>query len=203
MNLLLEIGLQTIEILTLVFGILGMTLSLMLLFAPRAARNVSNVFNRSMDIDQRLGFLDKGISTENLVYCHPKLVGTLLLVGSGFAFLFFVFKFDVLNFVMIFFGSRHPTVLGEIIFRTIAWVGRLGCLLGVLAGIGLILAPHKVQAIETRMNRWVETRLLIDKVNRPIMGLDTIFFRYPIFFGLFGGSVSCLLIVLSILNLLR
>jgi hypothetical protein len=79
----------------------------------------------------------------------------------------------------------------------------LGCLFGVLAGIGLILAPQKMQAIEKRMNRWIETRLLIEKVNRPIKGLDTIFFRYPIFFGLFGGSVSCLLIVLSILNLLR
>jgi hypothetical protein len=203
MNLLWEIGLQTIEVLTLVFGILGMTLSLMLLFAPRVARNVSNVFNRSLDVDQRLGFLDKDISTENLVYGHPKLVGTLLLAGSGFAFLFFVFKFDVPNFAMIFFGSRNPTVFGEIIFQTVAWVGRLGCLFGVLAGIGLILAPQKMQAIEKRMNRWIETRLLIEKVNRPIKGLDTIFFRYPIFFGLFGGSVSCLLIVLSILNLLR
>jgi len=45
MNLLWEICLQTVEILTLVFGILGMTLSLMLLFAPRAARNFSSVFN--------------------------------------------------------------------------------------------------------------------------------------------------------------
>jgi hypothetical protein len=203
MNLLWEIGLQTIEILTLVFGILGMTLSLMLLFAPRAARNLSQLFNRSLDVDGKLGFLDKDISTENLVYGHPLLVGALLLAGSVFAFLFFLFKFDVSLFAWIFFGLRDQNGLGEIVFQTIAWVGRGACLLGMAAGLGLVLAPQRMRAIEQRMNRWIETRVLFDKVNRPVKSLDTVFFRYPIFFGLLGGSISCLLIVLSILNLLH
>lgn len=203
MNLLWEIGLQTIEILTLVFGILGMTLSLMLLFAPRAARHVSNVFNRTLDVDQKLGFLDRDISTENLVYGHPLLIGALLLIGSGFAFLFFTLKFDVLHLTAIFFGAPHETVFGEIIFQTMAWIGRLGCLFGMAAGLILILAPRRLRTVEQRMNRWIETRRWIDKVNRPVKSLDTLFFRYPVFFGLLGGSISCLLIVLSILNLLR
>jgi hypothetical protein len=203
MNLLWEIGLQTIEILTLVFGILGMTLSLMLLFAPRATRNLSNLFNRSLDVDGKLGFLDKDIPTENFVYGHPILVGALLAAGSVFAFLFFLFKFDVALFTLIFFGMRDQSALGEIIFQTIAWVGRVACLLGMMAGLGLVFVPWKLRAIEQRMNRWIETRVLFDKMNRPVKSLDTVFFRYPIFFGLLGGSISCLLIVLSILNLLH
>ncbi|MEJ2286887.1 MAG: hypothetical protein P8X85_25235 [Desulfobacterales bacterium] len=51
MEIFWEIGLQTVEILTLIFGVMGMTLSLMLLFAPRLARNLSNVFNRSINVD--------------------------------------------------------------------------------------------------------------------------------------------------------
>ncbi len=203
MNLLWEIGLQTIEILTLVFGILGMTLSLMLMFAPRTTRSISNVFNRSLDIDRKLGFLDKAIQTENLVYAHPRPVGVLLLAGSVFALLFFQFKFDASHFALIFFGIHHQTVLGEILFQTIAWVGRTACLFGVAAALSLILAPRMLRAVEERMNRWIETRVLIDKVNRPVKSLDTAFFRFPIFFGLLGGSISCLLIVLSILNLLH
>ncbi len=203
MNLLWEIGLQTIEILTLVFGILGMTLSLMLLFAPRAARHLSNVFNRTLDVDQKLGFLDRDISTENLVYGHPLLVGALLLTGSGFAFLFFMLKFDAPHLAAIFFGAPHKTLFGEIIFQTMAWIGRMGCLFGMMAGLILVLAPRRLRAIEQRMNRWIETRRWIDKVNRPVKSLDAFFFRYPVFFGLLGGSISCLLIVLSILNLLR
>jgi hypothetical protein len=203
MNLLWEICLQTIEILTLVFGILGMTLSLMLLFAPRTTRSLSNIFNRSMDIDRKLGFLDKAIATENLVYAYPRPLGMLLLAGSAFAFLFFQFKFDASHFALIFFGLAHQSVLGEILFQTIAWVGRVVCLSGVAAGLLLILAPRKLRAVEERMNRWIETRAWIEKVNRPVKSLDTVFFRFPIFFGLLGGSISCLLIVLSILNLLH
>jgi len=203
MKLLWEICLQTIEILTLVFGILGMTLSLMLLFAPQVARNFSNLFNRSLDVDQKLGFLDKAISTENLIYGHPVLAGGLLSAGSVFALLFFAFKFDVSHFAQIFFGSHNHTVSGEIIFQTVAWIGRAACLFGVAVGISLIMAPRKLWAVEQKLNRWVETRVLIEKLNRPVKSLDTIFFRFPIFFGLLGGSVSCLLIVLSILNLLR
>jgi hypothetical protein len=203
MNLLWEICLQTVEILTLVFGILGMTLSLMLLFAPRVVRNFSSVFNRILDVDQKLGFLDKPIPTENLVYGHPLLVGGLLSAGSVFALFFFLFRFDVSHFAQIFFGANHRTFSGEIIFQTIAWVGRAGCLFGVAAGLILILAPRKLRAIEQGMNRWVETGALIEKLNRPVKTLDTFFFRYPIFIGILGGSVSCLLIVLSILNLLR
>lgn len=203
MNLLWEIGLQAVEILTLVFGILGMTLSLMLLFAPRATQNVSNLFNRSLDIDRKLGFLDRDISTENFVYSHSMPIGVLLVAGSAFAFLFFLFKFDVALFNLVFFGVRGHSVFGEILFQTIAWIGRVACLFGLLAGLSLVLAPRRLRAIERRMNRWIETRVLFEKVNRPLRSLDTVFFRYPIFFGLLGGSISCVLIVLSILNLLH
>jgi hypothetical protein len=104
---------------------------------------------------------------------------------------------------LIFFGLAHQSALGEILFQTIAWVGRVACLSGVAAGLLLILAPRKLRAVEERMNRWIETRAWIEKVNRPVKSLDTVFFRFPIFFGLLGGSISCLLIVLSILNLLH
>jgi hypothetical protein len=203
MNLLFEICLQAIEILTLVFGILGMTLSLMLLFAPRIARNLSNVFNRNLDVERRLGFLDRDIPTENFVYAHPLLLGTLLLAGSGFAFLFFVFKFEPRHFAAVFFGTRHSTVLGDILFEAIAWAGRVTCLFGVATALGLILAPQRLRSIEQRLNRWIETRMVVEKLNRPVKSLDTVFFRYPIFFGLLGGSISCLLIALSVINLLH
>jgi hypothetical protein len=45
--------------------------------------------------------------------------------------------------------------------------------------------------------------MVVEKLNRPVKSLDTVFFRYPIFFGLLGGSISCLLIALSVINLLH
>lgn len=203
MNLLWEIGLQSIEIMTLLFGLLGMTLSLLLLFAPRVAQNMSGVLNRSVDVDKKLGLLDKDIQTEKAIYGHPILMGSGLVAGSVFALFFFVCKFDATKFAQVFFGSHNPVFYGEIIFRTVDWIGKIGCLFGLLTGLGLIIAPRRVRAIDRKMNTRYETRSWIERLQRPIYSLDTLFFRYPILFGLLVGSISSVLIVISIINLLR
>jgi hypothetical protein len=203
MNLLWEIGLQAIEIMTLLFGMLGMTLSLLLLFVPRVVQNVSGVLNRSVDIDKKLGILDRDIHTEKAIYGHPLMVGGGLIAGSVFALFFFLFKFDVSKFAQVFFGSHNHGLYGEIIFITLGWVGRIGCLFGLLIGLGLVIAPRRVRAIDQKMNTRYETGSWIEKFQRPTHSLDVFFFRYPIFFGLLVGSISSVLIVISILNLLR
>ena len=70
MEIFWEIGIQTIEILTLVFGIMGMTLSLMLMFSPRLTQNLSNVLNRSINVDKKL----EAIASEPLVELAKELV---------------------------------------------------------------------------------------------------------------------------------
>ncbi len=64
MNTIWQIVLQAVEIINLVVGILGMTLSLLLLFAPGVARNLSGVFNRQVDTDRKLSFLDRSFASE-------------------------------------------------------------------------------------------------------------------------------------------
>ena len=203
MNLLREIGLRSIEIMTLVFGMLGMTLSLLLLFAPKVAQTLSTVLNRNVDVDKTLRALDREIQTDKMIYGHPVLVGTCLSAGSMFALFFFFYKFEASVFAQLFFGSHHHALSGEIIFQTVGWIGKLGCLFGLLAGAGLILAPRQVRAIDEKMNTRYETLSWIEKLQRSTHSLDTVLFRYPILSGLLGGSISSVLIVLSILNLLR
>jgi len=187
----------------LVFGMLGMTLSLLLLFAPKVVQTLSDVLNRSVDVDKRLRLLDKYIQTDNMIYGHPALMGGGLVVGSMFALFFFFYKFDASVFARLFFGSHNHALPGEIIFQAVGWIGKLGCLLGLVAGVGLIIAPRRMRAIDQKMNTRYDTRSWIEKLQRPTHSLDTVFFRYPVLSGLLGGSISSVLIVLSILNLLR
>ena len=203
MTLLWEIGLQSIEIMTLLFGMLGMTLSLLLLFAPRVAQSVSGVLNRNVDVDKKLGLLDKDIQTEKAIYGHPILMGSGLVAGSVFALSFFICRFDAAKFAQVFFGSHNHVFYGEIIFQTVEWIGKIGCLAGLLTGLGLIIAPRRVRAIDQKMNVRYETRSWIEKFQRPTYSLDALFFRYPILFGLLVGSISSVLIVISIINLLQ
>jgi hypothetical protein len=198
-----EIGLQSIEILTLIFGILGMTVSLLLLYSPSVVRDLSAVFNRSVDLDRKISFLDRSISTDKLIYEHPVLFGVFMALGSAFALVFFFFKLDVAHFSRVVFASSGSNVGAEMFFDFLAMLGKIACVFGFGLGCVLAMAPKRIRRLESKLNSWFETGPLMEKLEKPRHGFDTFLFRHSRFFGFLGAAVSGLLIVLSVLNLLR
>jgi hypothetical protein len=203
MKILWEIGLQTIEILTLIFGILGMTLSLMLLFSPRLARSLSNLLNRNVNVDKGIEYLDKEIEISEFFYSHHIAVGIVLVGGSVFSLFFFFFSLDVSKFAGIFWGSRSNIFTAELIVSVITWIGKIGCLAGLVFGLMLVFKPELLKRIESKMNSWFSTKPMIEKLDKSSHNLDTFLFRYPVAVGLTGAVISFLLISLSIINLLK
>ena len=202
MQVIWDILLQTVEILTLVFGILGLAFSLMLAFSPAIVQNIGKLMNRHINFDKNLAVLDKDIATGHLVYAHPMVSGICLIAGSIFALIFFFFKMDVSNFSMIFLGTRTASSTGELLFTALAWIGKAACMLGLLYGLGLLVAPGRMHAIENRMNSWIETRTALEKLDRQDHDLDSLLYRHPVIFGVLGAAISFLLVILSILNIL-
>jgi len=198
-----EIGIQTIEILTLVFGIMGMTLSLMLMFSPRLTQNLSNILNRSIHVDKRLEYLDKDIQISDFFYNHHITFGFILVVGSAFSLFFFFFSLDVSKFAGIFFGSRTNVFTAELVVSTITWIGKIGCLAGLAIGLLLAFKPDSMKRLENRLNSWFETKPMIEKLDKSSHDMDAFFFRHSIAVGLVGAVISFFLISLSIINLLR
>ncbi len=203
MEIFWEIGIQTIEILTLIFGILGMTLSLMLLFFPRLAKSLSNLLNRSINIDKGIEFLDKEIEISHYLYSHHIAMGMLLVAGSVFSLFFFFFSLDVSKFVDIFFGSRSNIFSAELIVSTITWIGKIGCLAGLVFGVMLVFKPDLMKRIENKLDSWFETKPMIEKLDKSSHDMDTFFFRHPVAVGMAGAAISFFLISLSIINLLE
>ena len=203
MEIFWEIGLQTIEILTLVFGVLGMTLSLMLLFAPRLAQSLSNILNRSVNVDKGIEYLDKEIEISDFFYSHHMAMGLSLVAGSVFSLFFFFFSLDVSKFAGIFFGSRVDIFTAEFIVSAITWIGKIGCLAGLVIGLVLAFKPDFMKRIENKMNSWFATKPMFEKLDKSSHDVDTFLFRYPIAVGLTGAVISFFLIALSIINLLK
>jgi hypothetical protein len=203
MEIFWEIGLRTIEILTLLFGVLGMAFSLLLLFSPRLTKSLGDFFNRSISVGSSSNILDKDIPTEAFIYSHNILVGLCLSAGSIFALIFFFFNLDIKHFASVFLDSQKYSQTLEIIFYFFAWVARVACALGLIIGIVLLVAPQKVQAYESKINTWFETRTFFEKLDQSGPELDTLFFRHPYFFGMAGAVISFLVITLSIVNLLK
>jgi hypothetical protein len=203
MEIFWEIGMQSIEILTLIFGILGMTLSIMLLFSPRLARSLSNILNRSINIDKGIEFLDKNIEISDFFYSHHVGMGLLIAAGSAFSLFFFFFSLDPLKFAGIFFGSRADQFTTELIMSTVTWIGKIGCLSGLVFGLMMVVKPDLLRRIENALNSLFETKSMIDRLDKSSHDMDTFFFRHPFAVGLTGAVLSFFLISLSIINLLK
>ena len=203
MEIFWEIGIQTIEILTLIFGIMGMTLSLMLIFSPRLTQNLSNTLNRSINVEKRLEYLDKDIQISDFFYNHHITMGLILVAGSVFSLFFFFFSLDVSKFAGIFFGSQSNLFAAELVVSAITWIGKVGCLAGLIIGLLLVFKPDLMKGIESRLNSWFETKPMIEKFDKTSHDVDSFFFRHPIAVGLVGAVISFFLVSLSIINLLR
>jgi len=203
MEIFWEIGIQSIEILTLIFGILGMTLSLMLLFSPRLARSLSNILNRSINVDKGIEFLDKNIEISDFFYNHHVAMGLLIVAGSVFSLFFFFFSLDVSKFAGIFLGSRADQFTTELIMSSVTWIGKIGCLSGLVFGLMMAVKPDLLRRIENALNSLFETKSMIDKLDKSSHDMDTFFFRHPFAVGLTGAVLSFFLISLSIINLLK
>ena len=197
-----EIALHTVELLTLLFGVLGMAFSLLLLASPRLTKSLGNFFNRNISISYSPNILDKDIPTEAFIYSHHVIIGLCLASGSLFAVIFFFINIDISNFAKVFLGSQRYFKTLEIIFYFFAWIARIACICGLITGIVLLVAPQKMQAVEKKLNVWFETRTFFEKLDQTGPELDALFFRYPFFFGMAGALISFLVITLSIVNLL-
>ena len=202
MEIFWEIALHTVEILTLLFGVLGMAFSLLLLFSPRLTKSIGSFFNRSISVEPKISILDMEIPTEAVIYSHHVIFGLCLVAGSIFALIFFFFNIDISNFANVFLGSRKYFMTLEMIFIFFAWVARIACLFGLVFGFLLLFAPAKMRAIEGKVNTWFETRAIFEKLDRSGPELDVLFFRHPFFFGMAGAVISFLIITLALVNLL-
>jgi hypothetical protein len=202
MEIFWDIALHTVEILTLLFGILGMAFSLLLLISPRLTKSLGSFFNRSISVESKMNLLDKDIPTEALIYSHHIIFGLCLVAGSIFALIFFFFNIDLSNFAKVFLGSRKYFMTLEVVFIFFAWVARLACILGLVSGLLLLFAPAKMRAVDSKVNTWFETRAIFEKLDRSGPELDVLFFHHPFFFGMIGAILSFLIITLAIVNLL-
>lgn len=202
MEIIREIGFQVVEILTLIFGVLGMTFSAMLVFAPNLTRDLGNVLNRNVDVNRKIRILDKNIEISDFFYSHHVAVGFLIIAGSVFILFFFYFSLDMAKFTKIFFDSPKQAFWGEIIIASILWAGKITCLAGLLCGSLLMFAPAKMMRLESILNSWFEIQPLVEKLDQSSRNLDYFFFRHPRSIGLTGTVLSFLILLLSIINLL-
>ncbi len=203
MDFFWEIAMQTVGILALIFGILGIAFSLLLLISPNVTKKISNVLNRYIDVDKKVSYLDKDIQTESIIYKHHVITGVCLIVGSGFILIFLMFKLDVGNLVNILFSSQKFASINEIILDSLAMIGKIVGVAGIIIGFILLFSPEKMKRIEKKVNTWFSTQHMISKLDETQHDIDTFIYQHAVLFGLTGLIASIFLTVLATVNMLH
>jgi hypothetical protein len=203
MDFFWEIAFQTVGILALIFGILGTAFSLLLLISPNVTKKISKVLNLTIEVDKKVSYLDKAIQTESIIYKHHVIAGVCLIAGSGFILIFLMFKLDVANFANIFFASQKFASINEIILNSIAILGKIVGVAGIIIGLILLFLPGKMKKIEKKVNTWFSTQHMINKLDETHHDIDTFIYQHAVLFGLTGLIASIFLTVLATVNMLH
>lgn len=199
-----DIFLQAIEVVSLVIGVVGVILSLMLLLAPHMLKKTATILNRSVDIESKITkVIDRDIPIDNLIYRHNILSGVGLIVASAFVLVFLFYRLDVSGFLKVFFADGTFNTTDEILFSTMALVAKIAGIIGIMIGSILLFSPDQMRQIEKRLDTWFATKPLWDKLDRPFDNVDALVFRRPTIFGILGLVTSAFLTFLSIKNLLE
>lgn len=192
MGLFWDIFLRFAQIITVIAGISGIALSLLLLFSPNLVRTLSNFFNYQMNLEKRFSALNKYIQTGPMVYRHNFLFGGCLIAGSIFALIFLFFKMNETIFA---------NIIIDIIVDFMILLGKISMIAGIILGFFLLFSPKTLQKIEGKMSLLLDTQQVVNKLDEFHDDIDTIFFRHSKSFGFVGLIISTILFILSIVYL--
>jgi hypothetical protein len=201
MTLLVEICFRSFEILTLVLGIIGLPLSLLLLFWPDHAKKLSGLFSKSVSVDNSLHYLEKDIPISHFIESHHIVFGITLICSSLFLLSFLFLRLDFDKFATIFFTNRELFVINEIIFHAFALLGKITGIGGVIVGIFLLFNLQGPANLGNSLSRRISTQPLVDKLNAHHGGIDDILLRHHILFSLFGLVASVILVMAASISI--
>jgi hypothetical protein len=79
-------------------------------------------------------------------------------------------------------------------------VGQVSAAAGIAIGLLLIAAPARLRRWEERLNAWVPTQPLVDRLDAFHHEVNVFSFRHPVLMGSLGLALSLVLIALSLTN---
>jgi len=198
MNAIVDICLDTTAILTIVCGAAGLIFSLSLIFFPERLRAIDAFLSRTYHLKERLAYFDQTIRNELFIYRHPVGCGCCFIVGSVVTLIFLFTQMDVARLLGVLQIQDTQRLLWEMVLEGLVIAGKLAGAIGVIIGLFLIIAPGRLQRIENRLNSWVATQPLVDRLDVFNHVVNVFSFRHPILIGSIGVLLSIVLIALSI-----
>lgn len=193
MDVYVAILLESTAILTVISGLAGFVLSLLLLLSPQSVHRISAGLNRQVDMDMALARLNFPLRIDPLIYRYPFVFGVFFSAGSLFCLLFLQFGIKI---------SFLASIFSAIIVDFLLLLGKVAGVLGLVVGLMLIVAPRKLFLVQNAVDFWVDTDKVLKRLDNTAIDIDAVCLRHPVIFGVIGTLASIILLVLAVVNLL-
>jgi len=164
---------RTLAIFLLFGALLGVVLSLLLIFKPPLLENLNRVANRWVFVRDINYYLDRSISIERWFYRHHRPMGLLIVLGAGYILVYFGWLLDWPRALQLL--SRYVPV---ILLETVVDIFLLNGVLALVTGFIVWLRPSLLRTVEKIANRWLTTRRLTLQLDAPHGQVDDFVLRH-------------------------
>ena len=144
----------------LMFGaLLGVALSLLMIFKPQYLERCSKVGNRWISTRHISQWLDRSISLEHWFYRHHRAVGIAIVLGAAYIFIYFGFQFDR-AYTLLRWSQKLPFPAPQLngLLNALVLAALTGGAVALIAGLFLWFRPSLLRGVEEQSNRWVSSR---------------------------------------------
>lgn len=156
-NLINIILWQSLAIFLIVGSLMGVAVSLLLIFRPHLMVRINRVANRWISTRHLDQWLDRSVSIEHWFYQHHRPLGILIVFGACYILVYFGLLFDK-PIALQRLAGYAPSWQLDILLDALALASLVGAVVALFVGLFLWLRPSLLRGIEEEANRWISWR---------------------------------------------
>jgi len=149
---------RTLAIFLLMGALMGIAVSLLLIFKPHLIARVNRVANRWVSMRHISRWMDRSIRIERWCYRHHRPLGLLLTLGGAYILVYFGLRFDKTTAVQSLSSLVPNQLLLDSLLQALVLLELIGGVFALLIGLVVWLRPSLLRGIEKESNQWLSLR---------------------------------------------
>ncbi|MDD5385005.1 MAG: hypothetical protein PHG89_09015 [Gallionella sp.] len=148
---------RSLAIFLLIGALMGVAVSLLLIFKPHLMARVNRVANRWISTRHLDQLLDRSVSIEQWSYQYHRPLGMLITFGACYILVYFGLLFNKASALQRLSGYV-PVRLLDGLLDALALASLSGAAVALFVGLALWLRPSMLRGIEESANQWISSR---------------------------------------------
>ena len=157
---------RALAIFLLIGALMGVAVSLLLIFKPHLLARTSQMANRWVSMDSMDQMLNRSIGIEQWFYQHHRLFGILVTSGACYILIYFGLLFDK-PVIQQGLSGYAPNWLRDILLDALVLAALIGAVVALFVGLFLWLRPSLLRGIEASANQWISSDRAVRALEVP------------------------------------